>query len=59
MDSFVANSHAIAYKQRSLHNTVFTQLESFYELLKSTKETLSDGKRERKKKRIVLKAEMS
>ncbi|CAO3696875.1 unnamed protein product [Rhizopus stolonifer] len=42
MDSFVANSHAIAYKQRSLHNTVFTQLELFYELLKSTKETLSD-----------------
>ncbi|KAI9282663.1 CTLH/CRA C-terminal to lish motif domain-containing protein [Sporodiniella umbellata] len=42
MDNLKANSRVISHKQKTMYNTIFSQLDSFYELLKTTKETISD-----------------
>jgi phage-related holin len=42
MESFLTNCHTTTKKQQSMHDVISNKLESFYNLLQTTKESLSD-----------------
>lgn len=47
MESFLTNCHTTTKKQQNMHDVISNKLESFYNLLQTTKESLSDGGQEK------------
>lgn len=46
----MTSCHTTTKKQQNMHDVISNKLESFYNLLQTTKESLSDGRQEKENK---------